>query len=134
MLFKAQVSENKKISIHNKVAFAAYVGSFDVGTILDVEISKEKKRRTPSQNNTIWLMAEKLDKLFMGYNDKNKARWDILLHVGHFDVYEINGEQVKLPRGTSKMSKDDFKDLLESIIRFGITEYQYDLTPITRGY
>jgi hypothetical protein len=133
MLFKATVTLDHKLSINNKVAFSAYLPTLEVGTIIDVTIAKEKKKRSLSQNNALWMMAETLDKLYMGYNDKDRAKWILLIAVGHFDEFEINGLPTRLPRTTKGLSKVEFSELLEKCIIFGVTEYSHDLTPIITG-
>lgn len=129
MKFKATVTETKQPRVNNRVALEAFMSTFEAGDSLDIDICKEKKQRSLSQNNTIWLMAETLDKLFMHYGDKNRAKWVILIEIGHCDEYIIKGVPTLLPRKTSGLSTKEFSELLESIIRFGVMEYQYDLTP-----
>jgi hypothetical protein len=132
--FKATVTERKTLSINNKVAYSAYLDTFEVGTLLDVEIAKERKPRSLSQNRLLWALFEEIDKI-MGNGSKDYTKWLVLCQIGHCDEHEFKGVTQKFPRTTSKLSKAEFTELIEKIIRFGVIELGEDLTPITsRGY
>ena len=134
MKFKATVTEQKQPKINNRVALEAFMSTFEVGDIVDVDICKEKKQRSLSQNRLMWALFEEIDKL-MHNDDKDRTKWQVLIHIGHFDEYEIKGRKERLPRTTSKLAKKTFIELIDKIIRFGVVNLGVDLTPIaTRGY
>lgn len=133
MKFKA-TKHNNKLSISNKVAFQALLDTFEEGQLLDVTIEKESKPRSLSQNRLLWALFEEIDKI-MGNGSKDYTKWLVLCHIGHCDEHLFKGVTQKFPRTTSKLSKAEFTELVEKIIRFGVIELGEDLTPIsTRGY
>lgn len=133
MKFKA-IKAQRNIKIINQVAYRAYLDSLEDGVELMVDIDKPKKPRTTSQNRLIHAMFGEIDKL-MHNDNPDLTKWQVLIHLGHYDEFEINGRMEKLPRRTSGLTTKEFGELCDKIIRFGVMEYGVDLTPQSqRGY
>lgn len=133
MKFKA-IKAQRNIKIVNQVAYRAYLDSLEDGIELMVDIDKPKKPRTTSQNRYFWACIEEIDKLMFNA-DKELTKFQVLIHIGHYDEHEICGNMEKLPRRTSGLSTKDFGELMDSIIRFAVIQFSVDLTSIAgRGY
>lgn len=109
-MFKAKIKDGKLSLGHSKQTFLEYL-SFNEGKTLI--IAPEKKGRSNSQNAYYWV--------YLGIIEKETGENANDLHE-YFKrkllppvFKKIRGEDIKLPRSTTKLNKVDFGEYLDKI-------------------
>jgi TusA-related sulfurtransferase len=133
MTFKA-VKQGNWFKLENTESVQNWLNQFEQGQTLDVTIDKPKIKRNLSQNALLHAMFQKIAK-FDNNNDIARTKWQILIHLGYYNEFEIKGRLEKLPISTSKLEMKEFAELVDKVNHFAWEEYQLDLKPISqRGY
>jgi hypothetical protein len=88
-----------------------------------VEVVLRRKARSLSQNNKLWPMLSDITKQVDWYRQNlDEYDWKVIFLCSLFNqrsVPSIDGGFVGLSRGSSRLNKKEFSDLIEVIYAFG---------------
>ena len=133
MKFKAIKTNNGWFKLYNTEAVMQFLSGLKEND-LEIVIDCRKEPRNLSQNALLHVMFSELDKV-IGNNDPTMTKWQVLIHVGFYKEFDVNGQIEKYPLPTSKLNKKDFAELVTKVNHFAWEFYQLDLTSINqRGY
>lgn len=122
MKFKhfAIVDDKGKLELSNTDAFKNELLKFK-GKRVYVIVDEEKQQRSINQNNYYWGVVVKILSNELGYTQEEMH--EILkAKFSPKDVKEVAGEQIVIPKSTTKQKTDEFETYLEHIRRFALLQ------------
>jgi hypothetical protein len=109
--FRAVIDEPYKLRILNREGFDRFLGEFDVGAIIEIEV-KEIVNRTQVQNNYYWGQV-------IGSPSTEGSLLSNEMFQGHTkdELHDVLKEKFGV-KSTKGMSQEDFTEYINKIIRW----------------